>query len=53
MALTARSPETLPGAGAHHTGGMAALVSRAQGAEQPPLSQEVNYVYNSRESNLS
>ena len=53
MALSTRTPETLPGEGAHHTGVSVAEGSRAQGAEQTPLSQEVNDVHNSRESNLS
>ena len=53
MVLSAWSLETIPCEGAHHIGVAVAQGSRAQGAEQTPLSQEVNDVYNSRESNLS
>jgi hypothetical protein len=53
MVLSDWSLETIACEGAHHTRVAVAQGSRAGGAEQVPLLQEVNYVYNFRESNLS
>jgi hypothetical protein len=53
MVLSAWSLEPIPCEGTHHTGVAVAQGSRARGVEQAPLLQEVNYVYNYRESNLS
>jgi hypothetical protein len=48
--MSARWQEVLPGEGASHTGGVTAFRSRPEGTEQLPISQEVNYVYQYRES---